>query len=131
MRRQQTPRFEDISEIGERLKLRNGSRGRRISERIRDGTEAVDNPIVGRWRRDGAVGMAKFNRVRNNLALGVHFDQFEATIRIEGRPNVETFFGAKIPGATRGRLGMDENTTTNRTQGCFVEIERTVEEFPS
>ncbi len=75
--------------------------------------------------------MAKFNRVRNNLALGVHLDQFEATIQIEGRPNVETFFGAILSGATRGRLGMDENTTTNRTQGCFVEIERTVEEFPS
>ena len=113
MRRQETPGFEDISEIGERFKLRNGSRGRRISERVREGTEAMDNPIIGRWRRDGAVGMAKFNRVQNNLALGVHLDEFEATIRIEGRPNVETFFGAIIPGATRGRLGMDENTTTN------------------
>ena len=131
MRRQETPGFEDISEVGERLKLRNGSRGRHISERVRDGTEAMDNPIVGRRRRDGAVGMTKFYRVRNNLAFGVHLDKFEATIRIEGGPDVEAFLGAIIPGATCRRLGMNEHTTTNWTQRCFVEIERTVEEFPS
>ena len=91
----------------------------------------MDNPILRRRRRDGAVSMAKLNRVRNDLALGVHFDEFEAPVRIEGGPDIETFFGSIIPGAAGGGFGMDEHPTPNWPQGSFVEVERTVEEFPS
>jgi hypothetical protein len=69
--------------------------------------ETVDNPIFSRWHWDGAVGMPKFNCVRNNLALGIHLDKFEATVRVEGGPDVKAFFGSKIPRLPSGWLGMD------------------------
>jgi hypothetical protein len=69
--------------------------------------EALDNPIFSHWRQDGAVGMTKFNRVQNNLALGIHLDAFEATVRIEGGTNVKTFFCPKVPRSPSGWLGMD------------------------
>jgi hypothetical protein len=92
--------------------------------------ETVDNPIFSRWHWDGAVGMPKFNCVRNNLALGIHLDEFEATVRVKGGPDVKAFFGSKVPRLPSGWLGMNEDATTNWPEGSFVEVERPVEEFP-
>jgi hypothetical protein len=75
--------------------------------------ETVDNPIFRRWHWDGAVGVPKFNCVRNNLSLGIHFDKLEATVGVEGRPNVKAFFGSKVPRLPSGWLGMHEDATTN------------------
>jgi len=101
------PRFKHIPEIGERIKLGYGSGGRGVRERISDSVETLDNPIFSGWYRDGAVGVPKFNCVRNNLALGIHLDEFEATVRIEGGPDIKTFFGSKVPRSPSGWLGMD------------------------
>jgi hypothetical protein len=92
--------------------------------------ETVDNPIFSRWHWDGAVGVPKFNCVRNNLALGIHLDEFEATVRVECRPDVKAFFGSKVPRSPSGWLGMNEDATTNWPEGSFVEVERPIEEFP-
>jgi len=101
------PRFKHIPEIGERIKLGYGSGGRGVRERISDSVETLDNPIFSGWYRDGAVGVPKFNCVRNNLALGIHLDEFEATEKIEGGPDIKTFFGLKVPRSPSGWLGMD------------------------
>ena len=92
--------------------------------------ETVDNPNISRWHWDGAVGMPKFHGVRNNLALGIHFDEFETTVRVKCRPDVKAFFGTKVPRPPSGWLGMNEDATTNWPKGSFVEVERPVEEFP-
>jgi hypothetical protein len=92
--------------------------------------ETVDNPIFRRWHWDGAVGVPKFNCVRNNLALGIHLDEFEATVGVEGRPNVIAFLGSKVPRTPSGWLGMNEDATTNWPEGSFVEVEGSIEEFP-
>jgi len=92
--------------------------------------ETVDNPIFSHWHWDGAVGVAKFNCVRNNLALGIHLGKFEATVQVKGGPDVKAFFGSKVPRTLSGRLCMNEYATTNWPEGSFVEVERPVEEFP-
>jgi hypothetical protein len=40
----------------------------------------MDDLTLCRWCRDREVGMAKFDRIRVNLTLGVHVDQFEAAV---------------------------------------------------
>ena len=101
------PQFEQIPEIGERIELGYGSGGRGVRECISDSVEALDNPIFSRWHQDGVVGMTKFNRVRNYLALGIHLDEFEAKVRIEGGTDIKTLFGPKVPRLPSGWLGMD------------------------
>ena len=79
-RSQEVPRFKHISEIGERIELGYGSGGRGVREHISDSVDTLDNPIFSRWHQDGAVGVPKFNCVRNNLALGIHLYEFEGTV---------------------------------------------------
>jgi hypothetical protein len=42
--------------------------------------KAVDDFVVGRGSRYGAVGMTKLDCVGDDLALGVALDQFETAI---------------------------------------------------
>jgi hypothetical protein len=74
--------------------------------------------------------MPKFNCVRNNLALGIHLDELEATVGVKCGTDIKTFFGSKVPRSPRGWLGMDQDATTNWPEGSFVEVKRPVEEFP-
>jgi hypothetical protein len=75
----------------------------------------MGNPVLSRWCWDGAVRMPEFNRVRDDLALGVHFNKFEAMVRVERRPDVESFLGMEVPRMSSGWLCMDEHVTTNQT----------------
>ncbi len=77
------------------------------------------------------VGVPEFGGVGDNLALGVHLDEFEATVRVKRGPDIKPFFSTKVPGWPRGRLGVDEDATTHWTKWRFVEIEWSVEVFPS
>ena len=74
----------------------------------------MDDLIFRRRRGDGTKGMSEFNRVRDDLALGITLDELEAPVRIQRRTDVEAFFGAKVPCATRGWFSMDKHTTPNR-----------------
>ncbi len=62
---------------------------------------------------DREVGMAKFDRIGDNLTLGFHIDQFEATVKLQGWNNVEATFGTDVPGLATCRLSMDEDRTIN------------------
>ncbi len=42
----------------------------------------MDNLIFRQGRWDGAVSMPEFDRVRDDLALGVTLDELEAPVRI-------------------------------------------------
>ncbi len=75
--------------------------------------EIVDYLIFRQGRWDGAVRMPEFNRVGDDLALGVTLDQLEAPIRVQCRANVEAFLGTEVPRATGGRFGVYEDPTTN------------------
>ncbi len=58
---------------------------------------AVDDIVIGRGSRYGAVGMTKLNCVGDDLALGVALDQFETAIRVECQSNVEAILCTEIP----------------------------------
>ena len=57
----------------------------------------VSTAIPTRRSRDGKVGMAEFDSVRDDLALGVCIDKLEAAVGIHGWTNVEAILGTKIP----------------------------------
>ena len=75
--------------------------------------------------------MAEFDRVGDDLALGVCIDKLEAAVGIHGWTNVESILGPKIPRVSVCRFGMDEDPTISWTQGRLVEIEGPLKEFPS
>ena len=91
----------------------------------------MNDSVFCRRSRDGQVGMAKFDCVGDDLALGVRIDKLEAAVGIQGWTNVEAILGTKVPRAAGCRLGMDEDPTTNWSQRRLVEIERPLKEFPS
>lgn len=57
----------------------------------------MDDLIFWRGRGDGAKGMSEFNRVGDDLALGVTLDELEAPVRIQRRANVEALLGTEVP----------------------------------
>ncbi len=59
--------------------------------------KAVDDFVVGRGSRYGAVDMTKLDCVRDDLALGVALDQFETAIGAEYRSNVEAILCTENP----------------------------------
>jgi hypothetical protein len=77
--------------------------------------KAMNDFVFGRWSRDGKIGMAEFNCIGDDLALGVCIDKLEAAVGIHGWTNVEAILGTKIPRASGCRFGMDEDPTTNWT----------------
>ncbi len=85
----------------------------RVLEGDRDDLEAVDYLIFRRGRWDGAVCMPELDRVGDDLALGVAFDQLESPVRVQSRANVEAFLGTEVPCATGGRFGVNEDRTTH------------------
>jgi hypothetical protein len=91
----------------------------------------MNDSVFCRRSRDGQVGMAEFDCVGDDLALGVCVDKLEAAVGIHGWTNVESILGTKIPRASVYRFGMDEDPTTSWTQGRLVEIKRPLKEFPS
>jgi hypothetical protein len=44
--------------------------------------------------------MPEFDRVGDDLALGVTLDEFEAPVQIQRRANVEAFLSTEVPRAT-------------------------------
>ncbi len=69
--------------------------------------------------------MAKFGGIQDDLAFGVGLDQLEAA-----RANIETQFCTEIPRLPSSRLCMDEDSATNRTKWCLVEVKGPLEKFP-
>ncbi len=57
--------------------------------------------------------MPEFDRVGDDLALGVTLDELEAQVRVQCRANVEAFLGMEVPRATGRRFGVYKDTTTN------------------
>ena len=53
--------------------------------------------VFCRRSRDGQVGMAEFDCVGDDLALGVRIDELEAAVGIQGWTNVEAILGTKVP----------------------------------
>jgi hypothetical protein len=73
--------------------------------------------------------MAEFDCVRDDLALGVSIDKFEAAVGVHGWTNVETILSMKVPRPTGCWLGMDEDPTSHRSKRCLVEIKRPLKEL--
>ena len=92
------PRFKKIIlQIGNGVNLGDASWWRHILEGAGHDLQAMDDLVFCRGRRDSAVSMAEFNSVRDDLALGIVFDQLEAAIQVQGGPNVEAFLGLVVP----------------------------------
>ena len=96
---QKAPQVKEIAQICNAFQLRDACWRRGIFEGICNNVKAMDDFIFRRGRRDGAVGMAKFHRVRDDLALGVASHKFEAAVRVECRTNVESVLGTEVPRA--------------------------------
>ncbi len=47
------------------------------------------------------------------MALVIHLDEFEATVRIESGSKIKAFFGPIVPRSLSSWLAMDEDATTN------------------
>ncbi len=83
--------------MGNGLDLGNGCRGRCISYGTGHNLKAMDDFVVGRGSRYGAVGMTKLDCVEDDLALGVALDQFETAMRVKCWSNVEAILCTEIP----------------------------------
>ncbi len=55
----------------------------------------MGDPVLSQWCWDGVVRRPEFDRVGDDLALGVHLKKFEAKVGVERRPYVESFLGAE------------------------------------
>ena len=75
----------------------------------------MNDSVLCRRGRDGKVGMAKFYCIGDDLALGVCIDKLGAAVGVHSWTNVEAILSTKIPRASGGWFGMDENPTTNWT----------------
>jgi hypothetical protein len=75
----QTP-FEDVSKVGNCIHLGDTCGRRRPCKGYQDNLKAMDDSILCGWCRDGKVGMAEFDCIRDNLAFGVSVDKFEAAV---------------------------------------------------
>jgi hypothetical protein len=89
----------------------------------------MNDLIFGGRHRDGEVQMAKFNGIRDDLALGVGLDSLEAAVEIKGRTNIEAWLCVEIPRLPSSLLCMDEDSITNQTKWCLVEVEGPLEKF--
>jgi hypothetical protein len=67
----------------------------------------MNDSVLCRRSRDGQIGMAEFDCVRDDLALGVCIDKLEAEVGIHGWTNVESILSTKVPRASGCRFGMD------------------------
>ena len=76
----QTPRFKDVSKVGNCLHLGDTCGRCRPCKGSSNNLKAMDDSILCGQCRDREVGMAKFNHIWDNLTLGVHIDQFEAVV---------------------------------------------------
>jgi hypothetical protein len=111
--RAQTPRFKDVSKVGDCIHLGNTFGKHCPCEGSGNNLKAMDNLILGGWCRDRKVGMVEFNRFGDNLAFGVFIDKFDAAVRLQGWTNVKAIFGTKVPKPARCWLSMDEDATIN------------------
>jgi hypothetical protein len=107
------PRFKDALKVGNCIYLADTCGRRRPCKSCGNNLKAMDNLIFCGQCRDGKVRMAKFDRIRDNLAFGVSVDKFEAAVRLQGWTNVEAILGTKVPRPARFWLSMDEDLTTN------------------
>ncbi len=57
--------------------------------------------------------MPEFDRVGDDLALGVTLDELEALVRIQCRANLEAILGTEVPHVMGCRFGVYKDTTTN------------------
>jgi hypothetical protein len=130
-RGKEPPRFEDVPKVGNGFDLGDACGRRRTREGTGDNLMAVNDSVFCRRSRDGKIGMAEFDRVGDDLALGVCIDKLEAAVGVYGWTNVESILGTKIPRASGCRFGMYEDPTTNWTQRHLVEIKGPLKEFPS
>jgi hypothetical protein len=97
----QTPRFEDVSKVGDCIHL-GDTYGRRCPRKVSgNNLKAMDGLILCGQCRDRKVGMAEFDHIGDDLAFGVSVDKFEAAIRLYGWTNVEAILGTKVPRLAR------------------------------
>jgi hypothetical protein len=112
--RTQTPRFEDVSKVGDCVHLEYTCGRRLPCEGSGNNLKAMDNLILCGRCRDRKVGIAEFKiRIRDNLAFVVSVDKFEAAVQLQGWTNVEAILGTKVPRTARCWVSMDEDATTN------------------
>jgi hypothetical protein len=76
----QTPRFEDVSKIGNCIHLGDTCGQCCPCKGSSNNLKVMDDLILCGQFRDGKVGMAEFNCIRDNLAFGVSIDKFEAAV---------------------------------------------------
>ena len=57
----------------------------------------MDDFVFWSWRWYRTEGMSEFDRIRDDLALGVALDKTEATVRVHCWTNVEASLGAEVP----------------------------------
>ncbi len=79
-RSKEAPQVKEIAKIGNGVHLQDARWRQSILEGASHDLQTMDDLIFRLGRRDGAVGMAKFYRVRDDLALGVAPHKFEAAV---------------------------------------------------
>jgi hypothetical protein len=76
----QGPCFKDILKVGNCIHLGDTCGRCHPCKCSSDNLQAIDDSILCGRCRDREVGMQEFNRIRDNLTLGVRIDQFEAAV---------------------------------------------------
>ena len=76
--------------------------------------------------------MAEFYCIGDDLALGVCIDKLEAAVGVHGKTSVKAILSPKVPRASGGWFGMDEDPATNWTKWrlVVVEVEGPLKELP-
>jgi hypothetical protein len=88
-----------------------------------------DSILCGRCR-DRKVGMAEFDCIGDDLALGVCIDQLEAAVGFHGWTNEETILGTKVPRTLGCWLCMDKDATAYWPKWQLVEVKGPLKELP-
>jgi hypothetical protein len=76
----QVPCFENILKVGNCIHLGDYCGRCHTCKGSGDNLKAMDDLILCEQCMDREVGMVEFNRIGDNLTLGVHIDQFEVAV---------------------------------------------------
>ena len=98
--------------------------------RTEEKVESMDDTIALADGGLGTVVVNKPNGVRKKECFGDVIGYVEAAVVVECWTNVEAFASVEVPRFSRGWIVVDYDWTPHGTNGCGIEVERTIVVLP-
>jgi hypothetical protein len=124
------PSTEEVTESGDCVELAVAGSGGSIGDGVGDDIEAVDNCAGWCDSQDGEVVVTEFDCVGDVEGLGFGIDDMMAAVMLEGEANIESVRATEVPGATGGRLVVDDDGAAEWQERGGIVVEGAIEVCP-